>query len=126
MRERLFRRLAAVQTMYRALQLAGQQLRHHLQRAMHGGLEKLAIVGGGAAQYIIRHEISVTGVADSDALPPEVGAPQLGDHAAQAVVTAVSAALLEPRRAGWQVQFVVGDQYLRERDLIKSGQRRRR
>src|SRR3569623_1555143 len=100
MRERLFWRLAAVQSMYRALQLAGQQLRHHLQRAMYGGVDKLAIVGGGFAQYVIRHEVFVPGVADADAQSPEVGASQLGDHAAQAVVTAVAAALLEPRRAG--------------------------
>ena len=57
-------------------------------------------------------------VTYADAQPPESIALRR-DDVAQAIVSAVAASFLEPYRAARQIDFIVRDQHLRRRELVK-------
>ncbi|MNH27141.1 hypothetical protein D3C79_872370 [compost metagenome] len=66
-------------------------------------------------------------MTDPEAQPEEViVVAHPGDDVFQAIVAAVTAALLELGDAGGQIQFVVGHQYLFGDYLVEAGQGRHR
>ena len=65
-------------------------------------------------------QILVARMADADAHPPEVGRADLGGDRAQAVVPRHPAAGLDAELAGGEVELVVADHDLRERQLEEA------
>jgi hypothetical protein len=87
--------------------------RQHLQAASSmARLMARFVVAPGPAQHPGRDLVLVAGMADAEPQAMELAVPELRDGVAQAVLAAVAAVELEPRRARRQVQFVVRDQAL--------------
>ena len=80
-----------------------------LKGVLHGAGDGYFLARGGFGQYIRSNAVPVAGVPYSQAQALEVRAA-VADHVAQAVVAAVAAAGLQPRRAGRQVEVVVDDE----------------
>src|SRR5690606_9901584 len=87
--------LAAVQPLLGLADLAGQQQRKCIRSFFDRRVKRPLLVEPGPRQHVIDHLVLMTGMADTDAQPPEVRASKGGDDVTQAVMAAVTAALLE-------------------------------
>eukprot|EP01035_Chromulina_nebulosa_P002936 gene2936-4003_t len=74
------------------------------------------------AEHIAEHLILGAWMTDADT-QAQVFLAQMLMHAAQTVMTAVTAGALEFHRADRQIEFIVGDQDVARRDLVERRQR---
>src|SRR5690606_33904682 len=101
--------LLAVQLLHRLGPIAGQDFRQGIEGEINAGVQLLPFGLRRAAEHVTGHLAAVAGVANAETQAVEVvlvGEP--GDDVAQAVVPAVSAALLEFGDAGRHVELIVG------------------
>lgn len=115
-----------MQFVHRPFQLTAENFGHHGHGVGQARFDGLAILLRGLGQYIIGNQIPVPGMADPDTQSGEIAAAQALGDTAQAVVAAVAASLFEPHRARRQIQFVMDNQDLAQRKLVKTRQRRHR
>ena len=96
--------------MNRPVPLPGGQARQFAQRVGNGLFDQRPFGGKGAAQDVIQHFAAIAGMADTKPQPEKIVAAQMSDEVAQAVVTAVTAGLLQPDHARRQIQVIVNHQ----------------
>lgn len=113
----------SVKPVHRLLQIAAQYQRQVIEGLIYGLFDQLLIAARGLAQHVTGDLAGMAGVADTQAQALKLLAAQLRDGVAQAIVAAVSSPLFQTYRAGWQIQFVVGDEDIFRVDLVKTGQR---
>jgi hypothetical protein len=103
--------LDAVQAMHRLLRAFTQEQPERFEPGIDRIDDRVLFQRLCALQDVVEHLRLVTGMADAEAQAPEIRAA-VRDHVAQAVVSTVSTALLEPRDSARQVEFVVDDEDL--------------
>lgn len=92
------------------------------QRIADAGLYHRLVVCVGTTQYVAEHAVAMAGMADTNT-QPQIVRPQMLMQAAQAVVTSVTTAALEPYGTGRQVEIIVGDENFRWRQFVERSQR---
>ncbi len=106
--------------------LAGDEARQFAQGVSNGLFDQHPFGLRRPAQDVVQHVAAVAGMADAEPQAREIVAAQMGDKVAQAVVSAVTAGPLQPHRARRQIQIVMHDQDLRQRNPVEPRQRRDR
>ena len=104
----VFRR---VQLFHRFVEIAGDRQRQHVDGVVDRAQHRRLVVLARPAQHPGGDPVLVAGMADADAQPVELAVAQVLHGVAQAVLAAVAAVELEPRRARRQVELVVRQQH---------------
>src|SRR6185295_6406816 len=115
-------RLSGMQFLRRALHVASDHLRQHLQRAVHRLVDRRLVLGRGLLQNVVGDRVLVAGMADADAQAPVVVRAEALRDVLQPVVAGDAAALLDARHAGREVELVVHHQHLFGLDLEEAGE----
>src|SRR3990172_2348049 len=102
--------LAAVQTVHRFLQFTGEDERHLRQPSLDCRIDQRPLRRGRPVEHGANHEVLVPWMPDTDTQAVEGVGSQMRDDAAQAVMSAVSAALLQANDAGRKIHFIMDHQ----------------
>ena len=102
----------------------GVVTRREQWRRFDEGLEQrrdpLPIVGGEIPEHMSRDQVLVARMADAEAHPPEIARAELLGDRAQPIVPGDAAAGLDAHLAGREVELVVADHDLRQRQLVEA------
>ena len=107
-----------------ALPLARHEQRNADERLLHHLADGFAVFARGRGKHEVEHLLRPpegAGMADADAKAPEVGRPELGGDALEAVVAGVATSFLELHRAREKIELVVNDEDLLGLDLVVGG-----
>src|SRR3546814_3215743 len=108
---------ARVQPLHRLAEVAGHRQRQHVDGVVDRPCDLDVVTGRGAAEYPRGDAVLVPRMADADAQAVELAVAEQAHGVAQAVLATVAAVELQPRHAGWPVEFVVRQQGLLRLDL---------
>src|SRR3546814_6823326 len=104
--------LLRVQPLHRLAEVIGHRQRQHVDGIVDRPCDLDVVTGRGTAEYPRGDAVLVARMADADPQPVELAVAEKAAGVATAVLAAVAAVELQPRHAGWQVEFVVRQQGL--------------
>ncbi len=81
-----------------ALRLAGEQLRHHLERTRDRAVDRRLLVCGRPIEHGVNHQVLRARMPDAKPQAPEVGA-EVRHHVTHSIVTPMAATEFEPNGA---------------------------
>ena len=106
-----------VQPLHRLVEITVQCQRQRIDGRIHCLADRHVVVAPGTTQHPGHHAVLVTRVTDADPQPVELAMSEQTDGVTQAILAAMAAVELEPRRARRQVQLVMRNQQLLRLDL---------
>ena len=110
-----------MQAVYRFFPAAFRQQWQYPDGVVYGIFDADLLIFRGPVQYEIRDLIAVSRVPYADTQALKVFT-HVSNDIAQAIVTTVTTGGLEPDVAGLEVQLIVGDEDILNRDFIKGRQ----
>gem|GEM_PF-2966775 len=112
-----------MQCIHGPLKLTFNHIRHHVQRITNSVIYLTTILFRGFSQHVVNNLIPVPGMTDAHSHTIEILAAQMADQITQTIMATMTTALFQPDGTRRQIQLIVNNQNLLQRNFKKPRQR---